>query len=208
MEEFIVGLSIDDKEEETIQLGVESSEREISYANRFVGMFLTSSVINFMISMLANVWHPIEGVSILDLGNGRFLFRFYFEVDVDRIEKMMLMYDIPYGFMFDVVAKQLGSFIGVFLKYGASDIELRYRRIMGIRVQIDVRKSLKKKKKLAFLSGPPVYVRFEYEKLTLFCFLCEKLGHGESFARLELFLRDNIMTFNGIFLYGHSQEEM
>ncbi|MBA0786933.1 hypothetical protein Gotri_027052 [Gossypium trilobum] len=47
MKKSIAGLSIDDDEEETIQLGVESSDREISYASSFVGMFLTSSVVNF-----------------------------------------------------------------------------------------------------------------------------------------------------------------
>nr|KJB65964.1 hypothetical protein B456_010G122700 [Gossypium raimondii] len=36
---------------------------------------------------LANIWHPIGEVSILDLENGRFFFRFYFKVDVDRVEK-------------------------------------------------------------------------------------------------------------------------
>ncbi|MBA0783036.1 hypothetical protein Gotri_000822 [Gossypium trilobum] len=40
-----------------------------------------------MRSTLANVWHPIGGVSISDLENDRFLFRFYFEVDVDRVER-------------------------------------------------------------------------------------------------------------------------
>ncbi|MBA0737291.1 hypothetical protein Gogos_010761 [Gossypium gossypioides] len=101
MKKSIAGLSTDNEEEETIQLGVESSDREISYASSFVGMFLTSSVL----------------------------------------------------------AKQLGCFIGVFLEYDASDIELRYKRIMGIRVRIDVRKPLKRKKKLAFSNCPPAQSR-------------------------------------------------
>ncbi|MBA0853204.1 hypothetical protein Goshw_014742 [Gossypium schwendimanii] len=160
MKKSIACLSIDDKEEETIQLGVESSDREISYASSFVGMFLTSSA---------------EGENPL-------------AVQLNWVDFWMLIYDLPHGFMFEVVTKQLGCFIGVLLEYDASDIELRYKRIMGIRVRIDVRKPLKRKKKLAFSNGPPVYIRFEYEKLTLFCFLCGKLGHGESFARLKLFI--------------------
>ncbi|MBA0850076.1 hypothetical protein Goshw_024825 [Gossypium schwendimanii] len=57
MEESKANLSLDDNEEETIQLRVESSHRETSYANCFVEMFLTSSVVNFqaMRSMLENV---------------------------------------------------------------------------------------------------------------------------------------------------------
>ncbi|MBA0878725.1 hypothetical protein Goshw_010801 [Gossypium schwendimanii] len=47
MEEFITGLSIGDEEEETIYLGMESSDQEISFANCFMGSFLTSRVVNF-----------------------------------------------------------------------------------------------------------------------------------------------------------------
>ncbi|MBA0688119.1 hypothetical protein Goari_005925 [Gossypium aridum] len=76
MEDSIASLSLNDVEEESIHLGVESSNSETSYANCFVGTFLTSSVVHFqtMRSTLANVRHPIGGVSISDLENGRFLF--------------------------------------------------------------------------------------------------------------------------------------
>ncbi|MBA0749139.1 hypothetical protein Gogos_003099, partial [Gossypium gossypioides] len=82
---------------------------------------------------LANVWHPIGGVSISDLG-----VRFYLEVDVESIEQngpwsfnshrlregeipmglelnwvafWVLVHDIPHGFMSENVAKHLGNFI-------------------------------------------------------------------------------------------------
>lgn len=45
---------------------------------------------------------------------------------------------------------------------------------------------LKRKKKLTLPNGTTTYVRFEYERLTLFCFLCGKLGHGESFCPLRV----------------------
>lgn len=53
----------------------------------FFGTFLTLSGINFqaMKCTLANVWHPVGGVAISDLGNDRFLFRFFYEVDANRI---------------------------------------------------------------------------------------------------------------------------
>ncbi|MBA0880649.1 hypothetical protein Goshw_021986 [Gossypium schwendimanii] len=219
MEDFIVDLSLEDDDEETIQLGVESSECETSYANYFLGMFLTSSVVNFQVmrSTLANVWHLIEGVSISDLGNERFLVRFYIEVDVDRVEKngswnfnsyllvlhwlkegeyplsvqlnwvdfWMIIHDLPLGFMSKAIAKQLGSFIGAFLEYDTSTTQLGYKRIIRINVRIDVRKSLKRKKNLTLSNGKPIYVRFKYEKLTLFCFFCGKIGHGESFCLIR-----------------------
>ncbi|MBA0874161.1 hypothetical protein Goshw_012755 [Gossypium schwendimanii] len=89
MEEYISSFSLDEVEKDSIQLGLESVDNGISFANCFVRKFLTSSVVHFqaMRSTLANVWHPIGGVSISDLENDRFLFQFYFEVDVDRVER-------------------------------------------------------------------------------------------------------------------------
>ncbi|MBA0806950.1 hypothetical protein Gohar_022790, partial [Gossypium harknessii] len=171
IEDSIADLSLEYDEDETIQFGVESSESETL------------------------------GVSILNLGNERFLFQFYFEVDVDKVEKngswnfnyhllvlhrlqeeedplsvqlnwvgfWMLIHDLPLGFMSEAVARQLGSFIGVFLEYDASPTQLGYKRIMRLKVRIDVRKPLKKKKQLTLLNGESIYVRFEYENLTLFC---------------------------------------
>ncbi|MBA0566716.1 hypothetical protein Golob_011509 [Gossypium lobatum] len=89
MEDYMASLSLEEVEEDFIQLGAKSVDNGIYYVNCFVGMFLTSIVVHFqaMRSILANVWHPIGGVSISDLENGRFLFRFYFEVDADRVER-------------------------------------------------------------------------------------------------------------------------
>ncbi|MBA0746461.1 hypothetical protein Gogos_008980 [Gossypium gossypioides] len=89
MEDYIASFSLEEVEEDSIQLGVESVDNGISYANCFARMFLTSSVVHFqaMRSTLANVWHHIGGVSISDLENDRFLFRFYFKVDVDWVER-------------------------------------------------------------------------------------------------------------------------
>ncbi|MBA0840667.1 hypothetical protein Goarm_003234 [Gossypium armourianum] len=156
---------------------------------------------------LANVWHPIGGVSILDLG-----VRFYLEVDVESIEQngpwsfnshilllhrlregeipmgvelnwvafWVLVHDIPHGFMSENVAKQLGNFIGTFLDYDTLFIQSGNMRVMQIRVKLDVRRSLQRRKKFALPNGVSAYVRFEYEKLSLFCFLCGTLGHGKS----------------------------
>ncbi|MBA0573339.1 hypothetical protein Golob_000617 [Gossypium lobatum] len=52
-----------------------------------VGCFLTASLVNFhaMRNTLANMWHPVKGVVISDLGENRFLFKFYHEVDINRV---------------------------------------------------------------------------------------------------------------------------
>ncbi|KAJ8758831.1 hypothetical protein K2173_002610 [Erythroxylum novogranatense] len=53
---------------------------------------------------------------------------------------------------------------------------------MRIRVRLDVRVPLKRRKKITISPTCSFYARFQYEKLPLFCFLCGLLGHGESFC--------------------------
>lgn len=87
MEDPLASLSLEEAEEDPIQLSSEAVNKEKSYKYCLMGTFLTSSVVHFpaMRSTLANVWHPVGGIFITDLENGRFLFRFYFAVDVDRV---------------------------------------------------------------------------------------------------------------------------
>lgn len=75
-----------------------------------------------------------------------------------------------------------GNFIGEFLDFDGKDLSRGYTGVMRVRVRIDVRKPLKRKKRITLPNGSLTYVTFAYEKLTLFCFLCGKLGHVESFC--------------------------
>ncbi|KAE8656243.1 hypothetical protein F3Y22_tig00117005pilonHSYRG00207 [Hibiscus syriacus] len=121
-----------------------------------------------------DVWHPMEGIAILDLGENMFLFRLFLEMDVKRIEN---------GGQWNFNSHLL--ILQSFEEYDTTGIALGYKRIMWIRVRLDVRLALKRKKKLQLKNGSFHYVRFEYEKLTLFCFVCGKLGHGESFCPIR-----------------------
>ncbi|MBA0659641.1 hypothetical protein Goklo_011754 [Gossypium klotzschianum] len=187
----MAGLSLDDEEDGIIHLEREATNQEISYVNCLVGVFLTSSVVHFqeMRSTLASVWHPIGGVSISDLGKERYLFRFYYEVDVERVIKngpwnfnshllilhrlqqgedplsvqlhwvdfWILIHDLPIGFIADAVAHQLGNFIGEFIEYDSAAVQLGYKRIMIVRVKVDVRKPLKRKKRITLKNSESVY---------------------------------------------------
>lgn len=91
------------------------------------------------------------------------------------------IHNLPLGFISEGIARQFGNFIGTFLEYYASLIARGVSRFMRIRVRIDVRLPLKHKKRIVLAQEHSVYEFFQYDKLTLFCFLCGKLGHGEGF---------------------------
>ncbi|MBA0755635.1 hypothetical protein Gogos_021287, partial [Gossypium gossypioides] len=54
---------------------------------------------------------------------------------------------------------------------------------------------LKRKKKVLVGKSMVVYARFKYEKLSLFCFICGKLGHGESYCPLRLTIDSSKIVF-------------
>ncbi|KAL4273808.1 hypothetical protein GQ457_13G026580 [Hibiscus cannabinus] len=85
----VVGLSIHSEEDDGVQIDPDLSVSSPSFNLCFVGTFLTTSVINFpaMKSTLANLWRPLGGIFISNLGGGRCLFRLYHVVDANSIEK-------------------------------------------------------------------------------------------------------------------------
>ncbi|KAH1082106.1 hypothetical protein J1N35_021867 [Gossypium stocksii] len=60
---------------------------------------------------MTNLWHVVKGVQILDLGEKRFLFKFFHRID------MIQIHDVPKGFRNEALARQLGDFFGKFVKY-------------------------------------------------------------------------------------------
>ncbi|MBA0664005.1 hypothetical protein Goklo_004081, partial [Gossypium klotzschianum] len=63
------------------------------------------------------------------------------------------IHDVPVGLFSENLAIQLGNFIGVFLEYDASNLGKENRNYMRIRVQIDVRKPLRRKKQARMMMG-------------------------------------------------------
>lgn len=82
--------------------------------------------------------------------------------------------------MSEIMARRFGGFLGEFLEYDTKVPMFGILRYMRIKVKFDVRLPLKRKKKV-LLGDKPYYAIFKYEKLSLFCFIFGKLGHGESF---------------------------
>ncbi|KAK8569111.1 hypothetical protein V6N12_007643 [Hibiscus sabdariffa] len=97
------------------------------------------------------------------------------------------VHDLPLGLMSEVMARQFGNFLGQFVEYD-SNIIITGKQFMRVKVLINVNHSLKRKKKIAIGKDCNTYVHFKYEKITLFCFICGKIGHGESLCPLQLVL--------------------
>ncbi|KAK5818526.1 hypothetical protein PVK06_023467 [Gossypium arboreum] len=87
MEQDLAELSLNDGEEKAFSIPEDVGEQNAMYSFCLVGCFLTASVVNFpaMRNTMANIWHPLEGVQISDLGEKRFLFKFFNEIDISRV---------------------------------------------------------------------------------------------------------------------------
>ncbi|PPS15936.1 hypothetical protein GOBAR_AA04642 [Gossypium barbadense] len=85
MEEELANLRILDEEEEAFQ--EEAAMVDRSYQFYLVGQCLTDSVVHFpyLRNTMADLWHPIRGICITDLGDKRYLFQFFHEVDMQRM---------------------------------------------------------------------------------------------------------------------------
>ncbi|MBA0818648.1 hypothetical protein Gohar_003642 [Gossypium harknessii] len=170
-----------------------------------------------MKSTMANLWHPVKGVQIRDLGEKRYIFKFFHIMDMERVLKgspwtfnnhllvlhklskgedplrvplisasfWVQVHDVPIGFYSENLAIQLGNFIGIFQEYDSANLGKENMNYMRIRIQIDIRRPLKRKKQVKF-QNKCSYVRFKYERLTLFCFYCGRLGHNDSFCEIKM----------------------
>lgn len=97
------------------------------------------------------------------------------------------IHDVPIGLFSENLAINLGNFLGNFMEYDVSNIGKEYKNFMRIRAQVDIRRPLKRKKLIEF-RGRKSYVFFKYERLTLFCFYCGKLGHNDSFCEAKMLI--------------------
>lgn len=100
--------------------------------------------------------------------------------------------------MSESMAKQFGNFLGSFLEYDFDVPTLGLQKYMRIKVELDVNQQLKRREKIIIGTNRIFYARFQYKKLNLFCFLCGKLGHGESFCPLRVRMDPSKVVFGGM----------
>jgi hypothetical protein len=90
------------------------------------------------------------------------------------------IHDLPTGLMKETVGQKLANYIGSFVEYDKNNNTSLWRKYMRIRVRVDVRLPLKKDTKVMNKGGEWCTVKFKYEKLGIFCFICGVMGHAES----------------------------
>lgn len=93
------------------------------------------------------------------------------------------LYDLPTGFMSENVGRQLGDFFGTFMEYDHKNNTSIWRECMRVRIKLDVRKPLKRRKKILRKNGTEVLITCKYERLGDFCFTCGVMTHTERYCR-------------------------
>lgn len=130
-------------------------------------------------------------------------------VPLNKLSFWVQIHDLPAGYITEGIGKQLGSFIGEFIEYDASNMGAIWKQYMRIRVRIDVTKPLRRGKKIKKPDGTSFTVAFRYERLHVFCFVCGRVGHSERFCE-DLFSMEseNIKREWGVWLRAEDRRSL
>lgn len=103
-----------------------------------------------------------------------------------HLEMWIQIHELPAGFMSEAVGRQLGDFFGEFLLYDAKNNSSIWMEYMRLKIRIDVRRPLKRKKKITRKNGTEFVVMCKYERLGDFCFVCGLVSHTERYCRKNI----------------------
>ncbi|MBA0854822.1 hypothetical protein Goshw_005596, partial [Gossypium schwendimanii] len=75
------------------------------------------------------------------------------KVPLTHVSFWVQAHELLFGFFFTHIAKQLSDFVGEFLECGTKNLERDLNNYMRIQVWLDVRRLLRRKKRLMFALG-------------------------------------------------------
>ncbi|MBA0729695.1 hypothetical protein Golax_020490 [Gossypium laxum] len=85
MEDELANLHLAGEEEDAFQEDPNETDHHLQFC--LLGTCLTNSVVHFqsLQNTMANLWHPIGGIAIINLGEKRYLFKFFYAIDIKRV---------------------------------------------------------------------------------------------------------------------------
>jgi len=87
------------------------------------------------------------------------------------------VHHLPPGYMSERVGQHIATTLGEFLEYDPNNHSQIWRRYMRLRALLDVRRPLKKTRRLKKKDGSTCDVQLKYERHDTFCYYCGLLGH-------------------------------
>ncbi|MBA0567270.1 hypothetical protein Golob_012018, partial [Gossypium lobatum] len=132
MENDLATLQISKAEDDEILIVAALTTPNPLYDLCLVGCFVMASMVHFatMRTTLANLWHALRVVQITDLGDKRFLFRFFHRVVIGAL----------WTFNNHLL---LVNFVGTFEEYDAKQVSSDTLSYMRMRVRLDIWAPLK-----------------------------------------------------------------
>lgn len=100
-------------------------------------------------------------------------------VPLNSMDIWLQVYDVPKGLVLDKVLQSIGNYVGNFVKTDPMNTKEPWRLYVRVRVTMDVTKPLKRRMKIKREGGVWNWVNFKYERLSLFCFVCGRMGHSD-----------------------------
>ncbi|KAL0378610.1 UNVERIFIED_CONTAM: hypothetical protein Sradi_3166500 [Sesamum radiatum] len=122
------------------------------------------------------------------------------QVVLEECDFFMQIHDLPLSMMNLGVATLIGKRIGVFPDMETDDSECSWGASLRIRVSLNVNHPLKRALKVRSMTGKEFLVRFTYDQLPNFCYLCGPLGHIDKYC--EVWFEDGFRNSDDDFPYG------
>jgi 14-3-3 protein epsilon len=102
------------------------------------------------------------------------------QMSLNHVDFWVQIHELPTGLMKEKVGRTLSNYIGSYLEYDKNNNSSFWRQYMRVRVKMDVRQPLKKDVRVKNMAREWCTVKFKYEKLGVFCFVCGVMGHAEN----------------------------